>query len=420
MARQVNGQLKGAQGKVGDVTYYTMNGQTYARKANTDQTNPQTTAQMSRRVRLANVVAMYRAGIAWSKKSYQNKLRVQSDYNKFVQTNLNQSGVALTREQVELGACVVAPYMITRGTIPSIHLVAAGGTIYTSVVLGGTNLTPSSSVRDWAAEIVRYNPTIQLGDQLSVIFYEQKMNEDTDIPYVLCRSYEVTLDPINENPVSDYIPAQYMSVAQQGTEYVLSTSGTLPTGGIAYVLSRNTRRGLEVSTQYITMTSNAVLLQYTSQEQLTNAMLSYGLNPDAFLSPDTTEDAQPTPSPLVCLGLGLGIPSQARTYVQNPPSYFVASEQRVRYAFADGLSLGVRFNESVTITSVKIDTWGVSSITSTNIAADSGNNTSNEKVYYATMPTTVRSSDEYIRKITFLNGSTPVFVIGGFPNGDSD
>lgn len=420
MARQVNGQLKGAQGKVGDVTYYTMNGQTYARKANTDQTNPQTTAQMSRRVRLANVVAMYRAGIAWSKKSYQNKLRVQSDYNKFVQQNFNSSLVALTREQVELGACVVAPYMVTRGSIPSIHLTPTPSGVFTSIAVGDASFNANSRIGEWTEAIVRNNPTILPGDQLSVIFYEQKVNVDTNIPYVICRQYEATLDPMSGDKMYDFIPQQYMSIAQQGTEKVVATSGVLPMGGIVYVISRNTRRGLEVSTQSIAMTSMAVLSQYVDATQLQAAMESYGLSPDAFLNPDQSEDAGPTPSSLEMLGLGLGIPSKSRDYTQNPVSYWVSDSQRMRYAFADGVMCGFRFNQEVTFAAVTIDTWGNVPFTGAIVQADNENPLNTEKVYYCQMPSTVQSSQDFIKKITLLNGGVPVYVIDGFPNGDTD
>lgn len=420
MARQVNGQLKGAQGKVGDVTYYTMNGQTYARKANTDQTNPQTTAQMSRRVRLANVVAMYRAGIAWSKKSYQNKLRVQSDYNKFVQQNFNSSLVALTREQVELGACVVAPYMVTRGSIPSIHLTPTPSGVFTSIVVGDASFNANSRIGEWTEAIVRNNPTILPGDQLSVIFYEQKVNVDTNIPYVICRQYEATLDPMSGDKMYDFIPQQYMSIAQQGTEKVVATSGVLPMGGIVYVISRNTRRGLEVSTQSIAMTSMAVLSQYVDATQLQAAMESYGLSADPFLNPDQSEDAGPTPSSLDCIALAFGIPSRNRDYVVLAPSYWTQSEYRVRDLFADSYDIGVRFNDNLDALQIIIRTWGGNDYASGALTADAQNASNSEKVYYASFGQQVRTSDEYIRKVTLSLPDSNTYVIDGFPNGDTD
>lgn len=415
MARQVNGQLKGAQGKVGDVTYYAMNGQTYARKASTQQVNPRSEAQMNRRVRLANVVAMYRAGAGWMRKAFQTKLAAQSDYNSFVQQNFNGSRVCLTRSDVELGACVVAPYIVTRGTLPSIRVTQLSDRWATDIRLGNLSLTTTTTVAQLTRAILDNNAVFRDGDQLSFISYQQGRNEVTNIPYVTTASYELTLSLSDTRFVSQFLPPFCCSRVSNGTAYFIGTGTDVSAGGFVYVLSRNTRRGIEVSTQVIIMTSTAVLDEYTSTAKYEAAVASYGTTSQIFLNPESTKETINPGADTSVTAMGLGLASQSRALVNKSPAYYIAHAASIGSLFSGGVIMGLKFSSAVTISRVALIPHSGTTIVSSTIAADADNSSSTDKVYYATFPTSVKTSQDWIQRILISMSDGSSQNITGFP-----
>src|SRR5574344_1093964 len=109
-----------ARGKVGSLVFARRLGQQVTRAYNANPKDAATLAQTKQRVRLANVVNMYRATRSLTNHSFEGAMGGQTSYNLFVRYNLGTNSVVLTKEAASFGACVVAPYLVSKGTLPSI------------------------------------------------------------------------------------------------------------------------------------------------------------------------------------------------------------------------------------------------------------------------------------------------------------
>lgn len=269
--------------------YYVNKGQTLWRELAPSVTNPRTPAQMSTRVRLANLVQLYKAGRGWMKAAFENKKQTQSDYNAFVSANLANANVYLTKQQVAAGAGVIAPVVITKGSLPPIsHTISSEGII--SDIDCGSESIEGNTVGNCARIFVENNVGIQYGDQLSLIQYVQQTGAD-GTPYVVCRAYEVILNPNSTEPFSDYMPEYVYEKSGEGGKYYLGVDTDAPMGGYAFILSRTVGSNIRVSSQSIVLTAdNTVYPLFTTQAAYDAAVESYGEGAAIFLSSEGAND----------------------------------------------------------------------------------------------------------------------------------
>lgn len=269
--------------------YYVNKGQTLWRELAPTVSNPRTPAQMSTRVRLANLVQLYKAGRGWMKAAFENKKQTQSDYNAFVSANLANANVYLTKQQVAAGAGVVAPVVITKGSLPPITLTIQNGALVSDLSIGDLDDLAYVGVNELSTKLIENNPGIQAGDQLSLIQYVQQTGAD-GTPYVVCRAYEMLIDPTNTEEIENYLGEGLTSI--QGTSgYYIAISSEKPMGGYAFVLSRTVGSNIRVSSQSIVLTAdNTVYPLFTTQAAYDAAVASYGEGEAIFLSSEGAND----------------------------------------------------------------------------------------------------------------------------------
>lgn len=281
--------LRGTKQRLAGTVLYQSMGRTLQRELAPQVTNPRTPAQMSTRVRLANLVQLYKAGRGWMKAAFENKKQTQSDYNAFVSANLANANVYLTKQQVAAGAGVVAPVVITKGSLPPISLTVQDPDLMSDLALG-TVAEPLTTVGEWSKALIENNPAIQAGDQLSLIQYVQQQQQD-GTPYVVCRAYEVILDPNNSADWENFMPDYVGTGGPSAEETYLKISEDAPTGGYALVLSRTVGSTIRVSSQSIVLTAgNTVYPLFTTQAAYDAAVASYGEGDSIFLSSESANN----------------------------------------------------------------------------------------------------------------------------------
>lgn len=280
----------------GAVIYQAM-GQTRSRRLASKITNPRTESQMSQRVKWANLVNFYRANSTWMKYAFETKKPNQSEYNKLMSLNVSSSPIFLTKQQAATGACVVAPYIVTQGSLPSIELTGVDN-VYTSNIFtmdaSGNLLT--GSVANFSDELLRYNPAIREGDQLSVIKISQQTNAVTGMPYIVVRKYELIISRSAQGDVPSYLPTEMMRIASTITDNPIMFDCSEHVGAIAVILSRTIAGKTYVSTQRLILSNVDELYSlYSSAQQLEAAVQSYGESEEVFLS-STYADRAPLPA----------------------------------------------------------------------------------------------------------------------------
>lgn len=285
------------KGRVGDMTYYISNGQQVARQAlnnsNYGATAMRTDAQQNRRVRWSNLVNFYKLSKRWMKKAYESKEGKQSDYNKFMQLNVNSARIALTKTQAVQGACIIDAFQVTQGTLTPIEITKVGSQYKTSLSLGSLTIDDNTTIGDFTAALVNNNPSVLEGMQLSMVSYQQSVDSQ-GIARAICTFYEVTLNSESTEKIRDYLPA-FCSQSLQG---YLATNDNISLGGFAYILSNQVNGKILVSSQVLTVNNAALISQYSSATQFNEAVDSYGVTNEVILSPNTINQQERVTPPL--------------------------------------------------------------------------------------------------------------------------
>lgn len=343
MAVVKNFWLRDNTQKLGGAVIYQVNGQTLMRQLAPAVSNPRTDAQMSTRVRLANLVAFYRASAGWMRGAFESKAANQSDYNAFVSANAAANAVWLTKSQVEAGTCIVAPYTISRGSMGEIKQTATANMITSNLYVGELTISSVTTVGELSAALIANNNGLQNGDQLSVIQYIQ--NTGTSDSYtVTCRAREMLLNTSSVELVSRFLPVEILGVSSDETP-ALSILTSSFVGGAAFILSRTQGGRILVTTSSVTLTNgNSVYTAMTSTTQKETAVRSYGTNTVVFLDSNVVADANagvPTAASIASVVIG------SRTYAAGAylPESLPASSQVII-----NLTAPVELSQAATLT----------------------------------------------------------------------
>lgn len=280
------------RGSVGQYTFKRLNGQTVvSEKVDKKAVPVRTPAQMRQRMAWDNIIAIWRSFTGNMRPSFESKPRTRSDYNEFMSANIAGNRIYLTKGVALQGGAVVAPYQVTRGSMPSISVGFGNDQIpYSDIALGGITIGASTTLRTFTQAILENNPDWNNGDQLSIFVLRQSATNE-GVPLVTTECKEITLDQNDDGTLlGDLVGANYLAVI----DGKLGMGGTV-NGGIAFVHSRKTVGKTRVSTQRI-VCNNPIMSQYTSETAYENAVLSYGgFNQEYFLTPNNTTEVNAQP-----------------------------------------------------------------------------------------------------------------------------
>ena len=278
-----NNMLLGyARGKVGDLVFARRLGQQTTRAYNSSPKDAKTRSQVTQRVKIANVIAMYRALKNICNHSFEGLDVGQTSYSAFVKANLTGNKVSLTKEAASFGACVVAPYLISRGSLPSIQVEGTGADAVTNIATGNLDISGTTTIGQFADALVANNAGIEYGDQLTYVSLVQQTDANSGYPIVVAGIYEGTLNSASTDKVRDYIPEVGSSVKNG----FLAHGALIGRGGFAWILSRKpTGSSLMVSTQRLVLTSPDVYDQFATADANTRAISSYGFTMEPILAP---------------------------------------------------------------------------------------------------------------------------------------
>lgn len=268
----LKGIFRKQTGSIGDMTLRVVNGQTVTSEKVTRNTS-KTFAQMVRRVQWANLVNLFRSFEGTLHPSFESRPRTWSDFNAFISANIGQYGVYLTASEAAQGGCLVAPYQVTRGSLPSVGMgTTPAGVITSDIKLGSLVINDETTLAAFSAAVKANNSGWQYGDQLSAFVAVQKVNTVSQVPYVEVRAFEITLAEDDETLVVDLIGNDPTCFAVTDQKLCLNASIN---GGACYVHSRKEGQKTRVSTQRFTVT-NDLLDQYTTAAKRSAAIVSYG------------------------------------------------------------------------------------------------------------------------------------------------
>lgn len=280
------------RGSVGQYTFKRLNGQTVVSEKVDKKSIPvRTPAQMRQRMAWDNIIAIWRSFTGNMRPSFESKPRTRSDYNEFMSANIAGNRIYLTKDIALQGGAVVAPYQVTRGSLPTIEVtIGADQVPITNLSMGGVTIGASTTLRTFSQAILENNPEWNNGDQLS-IFWLKQSSTTNGVPLVTTECKEITLDQNDDGTLlGDLVDANLLATV----DGKLGMGGTV-NGGVAFVHSRKTVGKTRVSTQRI-VCNNPIMPQFNSETAYDAAVTSYGgFNQDYFLTPNNTTDVNAQP-----------------------------------------------------------------------------------------------------------------------------
>lgn len=276
-----SGIIRKISGKVGDLIYSVRGGQQIIRGVPTSMKNPRTEAQMEQRMKWSNVLAVYKTLQPYLKDCFENKPAGQTDYNRFMGINLNAEPVYLEKSEVRMGAAIVAPYVISQGSLPSIQV--SGATPATDIALGTLAIDDDTTVSEFAQAVVQNNSGFRYGDQLSFFRLTQEEDSQDGHPYITVSATRINLDSADTSTLRTVAPATGFSTVSGS----LGADAALSGAGVAWVHSRTVNGKTHVSSQRLVV-DNDLLDEHGTTQMLSVATNSYGGANEVFIRPDGT------------------------------------------------------------------------------------------------------------------------------------
>lgn len=321
MAKVHSLAVRKARGQMGGMVYSTYGGQTIVREKPAVVSNPRTNSQMNQRIKMANVVGLYKPNRAWMEKwAFPERPQKWSNYNAYMSENLAKSVISLTKVECELGAAVLEPLTFTKGTLPIIPCTFNRINGWITDILLHNVFDPSWTVAEFTTNLLDSSRGWQEGDQLSIILMQQYMRTVAYTPgiggapvpiikpVVETTAYEVTLDSTNTTDHMEDFGFDEVFSAERAliiAPNALCLDTDAVAHGILFVHSRKGDGGITVSTQALILDDYTIFNQYASVEQRRQARASYNATSDAFLVPNAPQrggGVSPTPPPVSLTG----------------------------------------------------------------------------------------------------------------------
>lgn len=286
---KISGVATQLSGKVGQLIYRQTKYGTVVYEARKTSVPQRTEAQMQVRTQWGNLAAVYRQFNQTLKKGFEGLNGKMHDYNAFLQANTNVVKVYVPKSVRLNGGSVLAPYQITRGTLPSVAMTkGAGGVLVSDVRVGSLVIGTETTVADLANAVIALNDGWQAGDQLTFFYGVQTTDAVTGIPRARIYGYKVMLNPGDSTPLLEVVGGVgFTSVASAGSGFVLGMDRAIEDGAAVWIHSREDGTGgLKVSTQFMYVDSS-VLAGYQTSAAMAGAANSYGgINAQAvYLNP---------------------------------------------------------------------------------------------------------------------------------------
>ena len=285
---KVNGVATQLSGKVGQLIYRQTKYGTVVYEAPSKASVPQRTeAQMQVRTQWGNMAAVYRQFNQTLKKGFEGLNGKMNDYNAFIQANTNVVKVYVPKSVRLNGGSVLAPYQITRGTLPSVAMVKnSGGVLVSDIALGALVIGPETTVADLASAVIAYNAGFEAGDQVTFFYGQQTLDSVTSIPRARIYGFKVMLNPGDSSLLWDVVSELGFS----SVDGKLGMSVAIADGAAVWIHSREDgTSGLKVSTQFLFVDST-VLAAYQGSSAMAASANSYGgINTSAvYLNPKSS------------------------------------------------------------------------------------------------------------------------------------
>lgn len=286
-----------ASGSMGNVTYRTVKGQTIgSQKLAKGLQALGTYKQVSRRVRMANLVFAYRAfnnagNGAGMYQAFPFRDSKSSPWNEFFKKNINRQNVGnvvLTKSESSSGLLIPAPFLMSEGRIVVPRVLDTIETSENPAILSTGEFVFGSRTSGMSAnttDLATFSRGLinawglQDGDVITVFAIDSTTSSSGVV--TKANAIQVVLNSEDDETMMSDLGFDTITVAS--TTYI-GVSG-IGNCGAAMIVGRSLGTSYDVSTSYFAMTTNGETLRalHSSNLALQDAVESYGYKLDPYL-----------------------------------------------------------------------------------------------------------------------------------------
>ena len=272
------------KGKAGNMSYFEVNGETIGRSFHTSIKNPKTEAQMKQRIKMNNILNMYKYIKGYLQQNFEGIIGNKNASSFFRSYNLMKTPVWLTKGQKESFKFVLAPYVVAQGRITSVNYEFRDGVFISDINVGDLEINDQTEESILSSIICGNNEGWTNNDTLQVILLRQKRVAalDEEIAHPTCCSIVVSLDNASITKIGD-IPV-LESLSNMSRFSLCNIDGKLAvrvadtdeyTYAFAIVHGRGQGRDKIASSQQLCLSNTALYDSYCGEEAFSKAFESY-------------------------------------------------------------------------------------------------------------------------------------------------
>lgn len=164
------------KGKLDGLRIWRSGNKTVAAVIKKDAKNPRTEGQMRQRIRMNNILSVYRSINTGLKENFEGIMGSKNASSFFRSYNLMRKPVWLTYRQKLYNQGVLAPYVVGQGKLPTIAYDFVEGAFVSDLAIGDLNVGPDTTVKELAQAVCGGNEGWAAGDTLQVMLLKQRRN----------------------------------------------------------------------------------------------------------------------------------------------------------------------------------------------------------------------------------------------------
>lgn len=280
------------KGKLDGLRIWRSGNKTVAAVIKKDAKNPRTEGQMRQRIRMNNILSVYRSINTGLKENFEGIMGSKNASSFFRSYNLMRKPVWLTYRQKLYNQGVLAPYVVGQGKLPTIAYDFVEGAFVSDLAIGDLNVGPDTTVKELAQAVCGGNEGWAAGDTLQVMLLKQRSNcslgdsthDDADELWpIQSHILTLTLLPGCKDRLAQLTPHE-MAFPLEEMPAIANREGHLAvevSGGDEYVYAfalvhgRGEGEKRLCSSQELVLSDTRMYETYTSDEALERALTGY-------------------------------------------------------------------------------------------------------------------------------------------------
>ena len=276
----LNTAVKGNNGRVGNIRYYSCGGHTYTRSVTSCCSNPRSASQQMGRAKMGNILGIWGMMKEHIKGYFENANGMVTPYNIFVRRALKSTPIYLCKNE-HAKVRIAAPYSVAEGSLPAIHCSRGNNQrIVSSIDLGdGFEIDANTTVRDFIGAVMENNDDFRLNDE--IVFIGLQQLSDSRMPEVGVSISRISMCGDVDGCGVDWEAKLHDVVDPTGfssADNHLATMTSPAAGCYAWIHVRNDRvtgNVIATSTQSLFNANEAVVAEYSSEEAFQRVYESY-------------------------------------------------------------------------------------------------------------------------------------------------